>query len=266
MLMPHMKLFSLENNEKVFMNVICCSFLGFTKCKIMKKKIFLPVLHGIFFSFQLLTYRRNPGIKYMFTVPKDMLETVMQGFNSPDGQDSTTIGQDRSGDQALNDRIGFKERPQYVAPYNSNSNYQSLQGTNFRHGTQEAINRYRTGYSDDSSTNRIATSSKSHRPLFNSNFRGSSSYNSNNRGSGTSRYSSVSGQTGYQTYNREYGYNGQTGSLAGRTQYQPLKNVPVASVVDTQPKLEISNTIDSVNFHWSISGFTECSLTCGGGE
>ena len=208
----------------------------------------------IFLSFQLLTYRRNPGIKYMFTVPKDMLETVMQGFNSPDHKDSSVSGQDKSHDQALNERIGFKERPQYVAPYSAHSNYQSLQGTDRRHGTQEAINRYHAGYSVDSSTNRIDTSSNRRRNSHSSNY-----------GLSGSLYSPVSGQTGYQTYNREYRQSGQTGSFVGRTEYQPSNSVPVPAA-DAQPKLQISNTIDSVNFHWSISGFTECSETCGGGK
>ena len=206
------------------------------------------------FLFQLLTYRRNPGIKYMFTVPKDMLEAVMLGFNSPDQKDTTTIGQGKSHDQALNERIGFKERPQYVAPYSANSNYQSLQGTDRRHGTQEAINRYHAGYSVDSSTNKIDTSINRWKDSYNSKY-----------GVVGSPNSPVTGQTGYQTYNREYRQNGRTGSLAGRTEYQPSNSVQLPAA-ESQPKLQISNTIDSVNFRWSISGFTECSETCGGGR
>ena len=196
----------------------------------------------------------------MFTVPKDMIDTVLQSFNNPNNKESATIGRDKSGDQAINDKIGFKERPQYVAPYtNTNSDTQPLQGTNYRHSTQDAIDRYHSAYGADSSINRIETA-----PI-----RRRTSYNSNSRSSGSSptRYSSVRGQTGYQTYNREYGnsdYNQQTDTFVARTPYNSL-NVP-DQAVDSRPKLQISNTIDSVNFHWSIAGFTECSLTCGGGK
>ena len=196
----------------------------------------------------------------MFTVPKDLIDTVMQGFSSPDRKDSATIGQDKSRDQAINDRIGFKERPQYVAPYsNTNSDYQPLQGMIYRHSTQAATDRYHSANGADSSTNRIDTALNRRRTSYDS--------NSGSSGSRPSRYSSVRGQTGYQTYNREYGnsgLDGQTDTFVARTPYDSL-NVP-DPVVDSQPKLQISNTIDSVNFHWSIAGFTECSLTCGGGK
>ena len=213
----------------------------------------------------------------MFTVPKDMIDTVMQSFNSPNNKQSATTGQDKSHDQAVGDRIGFKERPQYVAPYsNANLDTQPLQGTNYQHSTQDAIDRYHSEYGADSSTNKIDTPPVRRRPVIGSTskidtppVRRRPVIGSNSRSTGSSpiRYSSVRGQTGYQSYSREYGNsnnNQQTDTFVARTPFNSV-NLP-EPLVESRPKLQISNTIDSVNFHWSIAGFSECSLTCGGGR
>ena len=139
------------------------------------------------------------------------------------------------------------------------------------YSTQDAINRFRDGYKQERnnkeslSTNSINSYPKPSartpsRTQWNSEFNYESSRNQIN-GYGQrygTRYRPPYNdpQTGGQTYNRQYPT--RTG-----VRYRPeYENV----ITNQRAELTKANTIDEINFHWTIAGFTECSRTCGGGK
>ncbi|XP_060551939.1 thrombospondin type-1 domain-containing protein 4-like isoform X2 [Ruditapes philippinarum] len=225
---------------------------------------------------QLLTYRRNPGIKYMFTIPKDKIDSVMQslapsgntatrhqGRNQGESQASSTSSinsNNRNGNQGR--RISYDQKPQFVSPDTVGSPYKSYQALESGpHGTQEAINRYRQSYGGDVNnrnnlpdrTNNVAAfSNRNNLPL-------------SNRQTETRYQTNSIPDTGYQGSVYSRGSSNQiydrTNSRTGTAYQQNYGN----RIENRRPELIVPNTIDEVNFHWTISGFTECSTSCGGG-
>ncbi|XP_052793275.1 thrombospondin type-1 domain-containing protein 4-like isoform X2 [Mya arenaria] len=207
---------------------------------------------------QLLTYRRNTGIKYFFTVPKDMLEEIMTRISPSTNRRHPTsgIGQDHKpsvGVGSAGPQINFQKEPEYVASENQRTAYQAFKSNGQSYDTQSAIDRYRQGYTAHTNTisSDLVQDSNARLPSY-------ETHSSQQVAGSGVRYGQVPNRvntipdsgynSGYYDSNRNvyYGNNGNT-------------------IPSQKQKLEVPNTFDDVNFHWTISGFTECSTTCGGG-
>ncbi|XP_052283234.1 uncharacterized protein LOC127880047 isoform X1 [Dreissena polymorpha] len=229
---------------------------------------------------QLLTYSRNPGIKYFFTIPKDLLEDIMKGISRSsvrrhDSQHATpTQGPDDTYTQGRR-QISYDRQPQYVAAVDKDAqqkDYQALEGggTQNLQDTQNAINRYRQGYDQNEVRNgRVIpnTISTDPSPYHDNSLLGAgNSYQGRQQGTQrqygqvASRYGLVAPpsensipQGTFDDLDLNGQYSGVGAGYNGRT------------IAAEKPKLMVPNTIDEVNFQWTISGFTECTTSCGGG-
>jgi len=241
--------------------------------------------------FQLLTYRRNTGIQYFFTVPKDVLNDIIKTIGPSDSRNTRheTTRHDTEDEQKIipddspifpdAPKISFEREPQYVSPDNQRGQFQALEG----HGqtypsnggtraldsgsrgpvdpvnsyggngrgsydTQAAIDRFRQSYgaetreNDRNAVNGAGSSSNSvggdvRQPIY------------GNSGSVPQRVNTIP-DSGYNYYdaNKNVFYGGGAGTPGER------------------PRLEVPDTFDEINFHWAISGFTDCTRTCGGGR
>ncbi|KAL4228064.1 hypothetical protein ACF0H5_013500 [Mactra antiquata] len=218
---------------------------------------------------QLLTYRRNPGIKYMFTIPKDLIDKVFKSLAPPSTSSRTRHeGQSNNDPQsAINSNTGssinsnneessssrtisYDEQPRFVSPDEDNQSpyagNQALEGSDKidnKYGTQDAINKFRQGYVQGSKV-----------PV--------RSYNTENSGRGSDVRNQVNTipTTGFRDSENRISNNVQRNN--DYNQYVPGRNT-----IDTRKQqLYVPNTIDEINFRWTISGFTECSASCGGGS
>ncbi|KAL3867428.1 hypothetical protein ACJMK2_044630, partial [Sinanodonta woodiana] len=217
--------------------------------------------HGMgVFQVMLLFYRTNPGIKYQYTIPAGLMERVIQTYQADPVSSSTrahrrrhqhftaplqtnssaeftntqdTPSKDKeSSDQSFGRSFRFGQNPRYIAPEVQTSNYEPLQSNQGQYGTQEAINRFRAGSNKvqlQTDQNRVET--------------GSTNYRVND----VNRQQPVYSLSGYD-----------------RTRSQTSHDIDRVNQIENQPR--IATTIDRINFLWRISGFTECSQTCGGGD
>lgn len=238
---------------------------------------------NILFCLQLLTYRRNPGISYMFTIPKDMIDSVMkslspvssqrsQGQGHIQGQDPTDTqghvkGEGENLDWArtrhssnrenFQRQLVYNEQPEYVSPDSDNqqfSRYQALESRNPGYQTRDAINRLHKGYNDNAGKNFDSNSLVTNvYDAIKPQYKGFDEYKGSDVGY-DQRVNTIPDGAFDQSFYP------QSGSGGGA--YQTYRN----SVEPQKPLLTVPNTVDEVNFHWVISGFTDCSATCGGGQ
>lgn len=201
----------------------------------------------------------------MFTIPKDMIDKVFKSLSPPTASSRTRHESHRHGDSqsAINSnnqgrtinsnnedrspsrQISYNQKPRFVSPEtDSQSQYggnQALESGNYKHGTKEAIDKFRQGYS-----------------VQGNNFYGS--YNSRNYDKNSEARNQINTipSNGYRDNDNRIIGNGQSN-------YNPYVSNQ-NTIESRKPDLIVPNTIDEVNFRWTISGFTECSTSCGGGK
>lgn len=212
----------------------------------------------------------------MFTIPKTLIDSVIKSLSPGTRQRHPVQGQghrERSRSESTGVRTGqnsrqtsstsqreirYNQQPQYVSPDSTNyrsGGHQALETSNRGYNTQEAINRYRQGYfggtGNGGGVNSVGTESDRYRQ--NEAVKDYDRYSVRGVPSGDTifdeRINSIP-DTVYQPQPVDSG------------QYQTYNN----NVEPRKPVLTVPDTIDEVNFHWTISGFTECSTTCGGGK
>lgn len=154
-------------------------------------------------------------------------------------------------------RIHYNPKPEYVSSDSrdfSASRTQALESPGSRYNTFDPVER-----------NQLQ--------------KGGNVYDSNSLERGVYRPGeSVSqGLSGVGGTSDDTGYSQRTNTIPDIDFQQPIGNkrqygssnnrlFPTYENVDTKKTLlTVPNTIDDVNFHWVISGFTDCSTTCGGG-
>lgn len=243
--------------RNLFATVIVCML----RC--YRNKIFKYICRILL---QLLTYRRNPGIKYMFTIPNDKLDSVIKSLspttNSLTRHDGhhrgnsqpSAVGSRNNNVRGSRRKISYNEQPEFVSPDNGgirSHSYQALQSG--LHSTQDAINRYRQGYGDKG-VNDIAESSRNNLPHVNS-VQTEARHQPNSIPETGSRAPDYSRGISNHIYDRNQPRTG--------VRYQPYLGNGIES---RRQELIVPDTLDEVNFHWTISGFSECSTSCGGGK
>lgn len=214
----------------------------------------------------------------MFTIPKDKIDSVMrslspsvnartrhEGRNHSDTQTSSVSSVNRNSASRSEGRIiSYDEKPQYVSPDNEGTRYNSYQALQSgSHSTQDAINRYREGF--DSQGNRNYGYDQTGRTP-------ESTYDNRNNLPLQNRQTEARYQTNRipDTGFQNPGYSkGASNQIYDRTQPQTEGGYQqyYGNQIDSRkPELIVPDTIDEVNFRWTISGFTECSTSCGGGK
>lgn len=210
-------------------------------------------------GFQLLYYRKSPGILYQFTIPKHMTKAAMEAIiprlkiENQFNQDVEQPVADSSGQPVY--ETGYENIPTGSGGYPLPKGYRPKIIPNRRTSAQSPP-RYIpfTGGKPELQSLTINGRGQA-RNLTESQYRLYSSYygphNSNQ---------AVSGDYGrrYATYPR---------SEAQRNSIRQGNSLRYNSVVDnTLPRLSAQNIPDASNYEWRIIGFTECSLTCGRGR
>ena len=242
----------------------------------------------------------------MFTIPKEMIDSVLKNLNPTTRQrhPSQSKGQGHSHSQgqrsnsdkgqprsqplkgSLNREIMYNQEPDYVAPISGvplSSRNQALEGG-------------RRGYNYVDSTNR---NSGSDRSALDSNSVVRDVYGLK-EGDVKESINKLTDENGNIVYDpspnsipdSEYqqpGLNQRQYGGSNNVQYPTYGNVDsglgsnnagynIYGNVDNglsntygkmeprKPLLTVPNTIDEVNFHWVIYGFTNCTEPCGGGE
>lgn len=231
---------------------------------------------------QLLTYGRNPGIRYIFMVPKHLVDSVYKSllpadsrkrhegrnhgdFQSP-GSSVTTIKYNTAVDEfrAMNREIHFARKPthdtqpQYMSSENrrnSSTGYQALEsGPRGIYQGYENQNKgsLRRNYASVYQSN-LVTSDTS----------GGSLPRRTGSDSPPGAHINYVPHAGYQgpLYSSETQEQRYGGERAGDS-----SNRNINDLNQGKSQLSVPNTIDEINFRWTISGFTECSATCAGGR
>ncbi|KAJ8304410.1 hypothetical protein KUTeg_017993 [Tegillarca granosa] len=202
---------------------------------------------------ELLFYGRNRGIKYQFTIPANLTDYFMkhmvpktsysQYYNNQSARYRPTADT-RTNQNARHLNIG--KYPQYVPP-RTNQQVQSLSTTSNRHRSQSNRQNVQHG------------SQYYNSQYYRTNQRNRYGQNSAAQGDYGIRYNSQQQSNNRIIGNRQSTLQNNNNVNNGR----PYINDAIDPI--RSPPLSAQASPDRVHFYWRISGFTECSLTCGGG-
>lgn len=204
----------------------------------------------------------------MFTIPKDKIDSVMKSLSPTTssltrheglhrGNSQPSVVGSRNNNIRGSRRISYSEQPEFVSPDNGGTrlgSYQALQSG--LHSTQDAINRFRQGYGrhGDKGVNDITEISGNYLPHVNS-VQTEARHQPNSIPQTGSQEPDYARGISNHIYDKNQPRTG--------VRYQPFYGNGIES---RRQELIVPDTLDEVNFHWTISGFSECSASCGGGK
>ncbi|XP_033749508.1 ADAMTS-like protein 4 isoform X2 [Pecten maximus] len=202
---------------------------------------------------QLLYYRRNPGIKYQFTIPSHLMDNYLVSINNKGtGYRTHQNGHQRNHRNHGNHRnIRVLENPVYRENHDNSRNQNLALETNS--GKNPRTNP-RSETDGGIENNPVQT-------------RDRSTYQFNPYGPDYRQTPVTSGQ--FDPFDPSY--RQQLSQRVGQqsSNYPPRNGQPyVGDIISNEvvPKLSAQNIPDSVNYYWRIAGFTNCTEPCGRGS
>ena len=242
--------------------------------------------------FQLLFYQVNTGIMYQFTVPNNLTDYFMRNMipnlranprNPPTGQNTNTQSNKQKD-------VHIITNPNELYKYR-NTNYNKDLRPNSQTATQNRVSSD-TRYRGSNTQNRVGDN-QNRRTQYPDNRQkvytypevqgtykqaATGDYGQQSQSSNSiSEQNTFYGRNGYPVYSNGIPANGIPLSktadgtpLGGTANGIPLggsaNGIPLGGTVNKPPLLTANNVPNSKNYFWRISGFTECSKTCGGGK
>lgn len=217
---------------------------------------------------ELLFYQMNTGIMYQFTVPNNLTDFFMRNMIPNLRPPSQTSGSRQPPFQHSQQNVHMITNPNELNRQTNNNRYQNTRVQNPLYPERQSSVRD-SGRVPVMDSN-LQTSALQQTPVDQNRKYSYSSelgvYKQAAKGDYGQKISESSLSNGYPVYS-----NGipLAKTADGRNINSVVDNfggVPLGGVNVNKPPLVIANNIpDSRNYFWRISGFTECSRTCGGG-